>query len=279
MSLVARPAALLRGLLYGIPRSRALSPEQLAGLAESQALAYSCAKMIARELREGWTEAQAARLMDVYLRDCGVRVFFHRSFAWFGERTRFDGMRRWRDFSPSSRPLKPGEAVILDTAPVYRGYPADIGYPTSLGPNESVQRGRQTLADLRQAVLELFSRGLLKGGITGGDICEAIARRIRKEGYDPVHHRYPGAVLGHRLHPLSEGWRPPTFIPFGWAALSRLLSQGVYPDLLNEEHQGDLAGAWAIEPHLGGPGFGCKFEEVFLADDKVARWLSPGIPW
>ena len=78
---------------------------------------------------------------------------------------------------------------------------------------------------------------------------------------------------------MSEGWRPPTFIPFSWEVLSRFLRQGVYPDLLNEDHKGELFGAWAIEPHFGGKGFGCKFEEVLIVEGSKARWLSPEIPW
>ena len=121
-------------------------------------------------------------------------------------------------------------------------------------------------------------RERIKDG-AGGDICAAIARHIENEGYDAAHHRYPGAVLGHRLHPMSEHWRPPTLIPFSWQTLSQFLRRGVVADLLNEEHRGDLAGAWAVEPHLGGAGFGCKFEEIMLVDGKGARWLSPEQPW
>ena len=42
------------------------------------------------------------------------------------------------------------------------------------------------------------------------------------------------------------------------------------PDLLNEEHQGNLTGGWAIEPHLGGDGFGCKFEEMLVVDGGIS---------
>lgn len=268
----------LRSLLYSLPK-KALKPEDEVGLAASQALAYSCAKEIARELGEGWTESQTATLMDVYLRDHGVRTHFHKSFAWFGERSRFDGVSKLRDFLPTSRALRPGDAVILDTAPVFKGYPADIGYSLSFGPNEPLERGREYLVKLRGIILGLFNQGLSGAKVSGGDICDAIARHISEAGYDVVHHKYPGAVLGHRLHPMSEGWRPPTFIPFSFQVLSRFLFEGIYPDLLNEEHRGDLLGAWAIEPHFGGRGFGCKFEEVLIANERGARWLSADIPW
>lgn len=213
--------------------------------------------------------------MDVYLRDHGVKTHFHKSFAWFGDRCRFDGVKNLFDFLPTSRRLKPGDSIILDTAPVYKGYPADIGYSCSLGENQELKKGQEFLAAMRQVILELFN----SPGLSGGDICGAAARHIEKAGYDVVHHRYPGAVLGHRLHAMNEKWRPPTFIPFSWQVFTRFLSEGVFPDLLNEEHRGDLLGAWAIEPHFGGPGWGCKFEEVLIVDKNGARWLSPEAPW
>ena len=266
---------MLKELLYRMPYAHAFPPEELEGLRKAQALSYRCAREIARELQEGWTEKQAARLMDVWLRDNGVKAHFHKSFAWFGERTRFDGMTTWFDFLPSARRLKAGDAIILDTSPMVAGYAADIGYATSLGPNSGLDAGKRTLAELRETILKLFSTR----GFTGADICEAVVRHIRQAGYEPVHHRYPGAVLGHRLHRMSEGWRPPLPIPFSWQAVSKLLSRGVVPDLLNEEHQGNLMGGWAIEPHLGGRGFGCKFEEMLVVDEKGARWLAPETPW
>lgn len=265
----------LRRLLYGLARPQRHGRAELEGFLSSQRLAYSCAKQIARELSEGWTEGQAARLLEVCLRDHGVSVFLHRPFAWFGERTRFDGMRGWRDFLPSNRVLRAGEPAILDVAPVYRGYSSDIGYPFALGAHAGVEDGRRFLGELRAEIPRLFA----ERGINGGLICERIARRILDEDYAVVHHRYPGAVLGHRVHALPESWRPTTFTPFGWSATQKVLLAGVFPELLNEEHRGELGGAWAIEPHFGGCGFGVKFEEILVVDENGPRWLSPETPW
>ncbi|MBI3288343.1 MAG: aminopeptidase P family protein [Elusimicrobia bacterium] len=265
--------------LYRRARPAKWNAASLAGLAAGQDLAYACARHVARELQEGWSEAQAARLMDVYLQDHGVRSFFHRSFAWFGERTRFDGFRGLRGFLPSSRRLQAGDCVILDTAPVYQGYPADIGYSCCPQESAALRDGRGFLAALRGVIRELFERASVDSGLSGGDICASVSRHIVAAGYDVIHTRYPGAVLGHRLHPMPEKWRPPTLTPFGWRVYERFLAEGVLPDLLNERHRGGLLGAWAIEPHIGGPGFGCKFEEVLIVEPGQARWLSEEIPW
>ncbi len=270
---------LIRDLLYTLPGKPRLSPEDLAGLEASQALAYKCAKDIAAEMKEGWTEKRVAGLMDTYLADHGVRTHFHKSFAWFGERTRFDGMTAWAHFLPSDRVLRPGENVILDTAPVVAGFASDIGHPTSLGPNPRLDEGRAFLAGLRETIRELFESSAKGSGLSGADVCEAVVRHIRRAGFDPVHHRYPGAVLGHRLHKVTESWRPPLPIPFSWQAVAGVVTRGIYPELLNEAHQGHLEGVWAIEPHFGGAGYGCKFEEMLIVDGEGARWLSKDIPW
>jgi len=266
---------MIKSLLYRMPYSHSFPEEELEGLRAAQALSYRCARDIAKELQEGWTEVQTARLMDTYLRDSGVKAHFHKSFAWFGDRTRFDGMTNWFQFLPSDRRLRAGDAIILDTSPIFNGYAADIGYSTSLGPNAKLDQALKTLASLRESILALFT----KRKLSGAEICEAVVLHIRQAGYEPVHHRYPGAVLGHRLHRMTEAWRPPLPIPFSWQAVTKILSRGVVPDLLNEEHQGNLLGGWAIEPHLGGDGFGCKFEEMIVVDEKGARWLAPETPW
>ncbi len=261
-------------LLYLFPPPPAPTAEVLEGFRRVQGLAYACARDIAREFREGWTEVQTANLMDVYLRDHGVKSFFHKSFAWFGERTRFEGFRSWREFEPGGRVLRPGNAVILDTAPFLDGIPGDIGYSTSLGESQAVAKAREVLAGLRVEILELF-----RSSHSGGEVCREVARRIVEKRYDVIHHLYPFRVLGHRMHPNRRELSFPTGTPFGPQAFVSLLSRGLHPDLLNEDHRGSLAGAWAIEPHLGGKGFGAKFEEILIMDENGPRWLSPAMPW
>ena len=58
--------------------------DKLEGFRRAQKLANDCAVQIGREIQEGWSEQQTADLMDTFLRDHGVRTFFHTSFAWFG---------------------------------------------------------------------------------------------------------------------------------------------------------------------------------------------------
>jgi hypothetical protein len=97
-----------KSLLGNLSRQTLLSSEQkwteqdLDGFYEAQSLALSAAKHIAGLIQPGWTEIQAARLFESYLRDYGVQAFFHRPFVWFGKRTRFAGIQTYKDFMPTN---------------------------------------------------------------------------------------------------------------------------------------------------------------------------------
>ncbi len=95
-------------------------PAELRGFREVQRLAYECAEAVAARLRPGVTEREAARMQRDWLRERGVRDWFHLPFAWFGDRTAFAGFRVPLQFFPTNRRLEPGMPFILDMAPVYR---------------------------------------------------------------------------------------------------------------------------------------------------------------
>jgi len=243
--------------------------ESLAGYLECQRLAFDAVKEVSSMMREGWTEKQAADLVATYLRDFGVRDFFHYPFAWFGERTRFDKIRHYAQYSPTKRFLLPGEVYILDVAPVLDGFTCDIGYSACLGENAEFTKAQNFLQSLRDIIPSLFSASR-----TGGSIWTEIDRLILKAGYENIHKKYPFAVLGHRIHrdvPRGPGLQ---LLNFGWQSYWAFLSRGLFGQLLNANHEGKLTGLWAIEPHIGTSGFGAKFEEILVVEDKRAYWLE-----
>ncbi|WP_243084783.1 M24 family metallopeptidase [Streptomyces sp. 891-h] len=63
------------------------SSTDLRGFREVQQLAYACAESVAARLKPGVTEREAARMQREWLRERGVRDWFHLPFAWFGDRT------------------------------------------------------------------------------------------------------------------------------------------------------------------------------------------------
>lgn len=246
--------------------------EDRAGFLIAQRLASQSALEVAKLIRPGWTETQAADLLNTYLQDCGVRSFFHRAFVWYGERTRFEGVKSYAQYAPSHRVLREGEVYILDVAPIVHGYICDIGYTASIGENPALDRAKAFLKELHEEIPTLF-----KPGTNGQEICEQVDRRIQKAGYDTIHHQYPFAVLGHRVHRSMQGYGQVGMLNFGWQSYWEFISRGLFGQLLNANYRGKLDGLWAIEPHIGDKsGFGAKFEQILVVQDGQANWLESG---
>lgn len=234
-----------------------------------QNLAWEASREIASLLKEGWTESQAALLLDSYLRDHQVASYFHRPFAWFGDRTRFSGIRRYGEYQPSDRVLTPGDVFILDVAPIKDGVMCDIGYTDSFGPNLEWERARAFLRSLRAKIPDLFQKGE-----AGAYVWREVDALVREAGYENIHAKYPFSVLGHRVPQVYGGGSGLGFLHFGWQSYWAFLSRGLFSQLLNATHEGAMDGLWAVEPHLGWAGAGGKFEEILVVENGAARWLG-----
>lgn len=284
MILSSIPGALSR--IQSLPLLGLLAPSgnhrpcrsEIDGFARAQSLALRAAREVAELVEEGQSEIQIAQLLDTALQDRGVKSFFHRSFVWFGERSRFDGMRTYFDFMPSQRRIAAGEVFILDVAPIVDGYICDIGVTLSLGPNPALARAQEALSSLREQIPKLFF-----SLASGGAIWDEVFRQVEVAGYDNVHPQYPASVLGHRVFRASEDFPQIGAMRFGWQSYWSLLARGVLGQILTRNYHGDLTGLWAIEPHIGTrsetmPGsrerFGAKFEEILVVEPEHAYWLS-----
>src|SRR5688500_12567846 len=122
------------GRLSRLPTTSTHPPSaaDLEGFRRAQRLSYECAVTVARGLKEGTTERQATRRMEEFLGDHGVRKYFHKPLAWFGDRSRFYRSRFFTYFVPRDRGLRPEDVAILDVAPIVEGYVGDIGFTFSL---------------------------------------------------------------------------------------------------------------------------------------------------
>src|SRR5262249_2903855 len=141
---------------------RSYTEEQLNGFRDAQRLAYECAVAVAGRLREGVTETQAADALEAAVRERGVDTFFHRPFAWFGDRAAFRGFLRPTDFVPRDRKLVADEPAILDVAPIVNGYTADIGYSFMLGDDAlcpAFARVKTVLRTLREHIVREVRAG------------------------------------------------------------------------------------------------------------------------
>jgi hypothetical protein len=251
---------------------------ELRGFREVQRLAYACAEAVAAQLKPGVTEREAARMQREWLRERGVRDWFHLPFAWFGDRTAFVDFRIPLQFFPTGRRLEAGMPFILDMAPVFKGYTADIGYSGSLGLNPVQDK---LLADLR-AHRELILR----------EIYEDVDRLMVRQGYANRHRAYPFGVIAHKVDRVRERRWSPHLFGFGTQSL-----KGLAGDALRGHRDGwsplwspyrfsdhpPRPGLWAVEPHLGFRGTGAKFEEILVVTDsrdpeQSAFWLDDDLP-
>jgi Xaa-Pro aminopeptidase len=263
---------------------------ELDGFRQIQQLAYRCAESIAAELTPGMSEREAAALMKQWLQAQGVSEWFHEPFAWFGDRTAFEGFIGWRHlggfnpaFYPGRRRLEENMPYILDCAPSLQGYTADIGYCGCLGQNRILDKLMDDLLEYRVLILEL-----VKQRKQLSEISQAVDRLCAKHGYEPRHKAYPFQVLAHRVERLpADGRKHRSVFNFGVRNL-RELARGaakgrregwspLWSSGRNSDHP-PTPGLWAVEPHLGFRGIGAKWEELLVVTEDDAFWLDDDVP-
>lgn len=255
-----------------------VSSEARAGFKRAQRLAYDAVEAVAKQLRVGMTEREAAQLLADHLQDHGTQRYLHRPFAWFGEHAGFYGYGGYGDYHPSDRRLGANEVAILDVSPVVDGYIGDVGYAVSIEPNETLERAKAFQLTLRQDIPAMFASAM-----TPAEIWAEVDRRVLDAGFDNVHAKYPHCVLGHRVFKVKprqgRHWRM-GWGGFGWFSLEtnfELFKMGPSA-ALGPEHVGNKLGLWAIEPHIGWQTGGCKFEEILVVEEGRAHWLDDDVP-
>lgn len=259
--------------------------ENVEGFKRAQRTAYDCVVQVSRQLKTGMTEIEAANLLSRYLAERGHTHYLHRPFAWFGEHSRFESYEAsYNLFHPGSRALRETDIIILDVSPVVDGFIGDVGYTFSLGPNAELKEAKNFLLELREKIPVLFSTSK-----SLAEIWREVDELIRKRGYENCHAKYPLRVLGHRVYRIPK-WMllfklprvPLAIYGLSWFSPQGLLSfmkHGLIPEVMGPENKGPKSGLWAIEPHIGGRGFGAKFEEILLVDGTgKAAWIDDQVP-
>lgn len=179
---------------------------------------------------------------------------------------------------------------ILDMAPVYKGFTADVGYSGSLGINPVQARLAADLKAHRELILrEVRERRSLR------EIYQDADRLMVRQGYANRHRAYPFGVIAHKVDQVDQveqrRWAPHV-LGFGTRAL-----KGLAADALRGHREGwspcgrrtvspttrPQPGLWAVEPHLGFRGTGAKFEEILVVTDsrdpqQSAFWLDDDLP-
>lgn len=261
----------------------------LATFKANQRLAYESLQFTRERLFTGITEIEAAQIIEKFFIDRGHTLFFHRPFAWFGERSAFKDFKRPSlpsfksplphagvEFMPTKKKLTEGMAVTLDVAPAIDGVAVDIGYSFSFGANSAVTQARRDLKEFRGLILaSALERVPIK------EIYRRVEELLLQKNYHNCHALYPLGVLGHRIGELPlQSFPKLSIMGFHPQAYAYLLKERLMgPAIMTADETRPLTnGLWAIEPHFGNAEFGVKFEEILVVTPDRVYWLDDDLP-
>lgn len=265
-------------------KTQSFSAAELGRFRELQKLSFSILIDEAKKIEAGMTEREVARRLVKSFRKVGARSFFHLPVVLFGERTALPGDWGIEHFYPKSRRLAEGEPVILDASPIFDGYMVDTSFSFALGDNPLHRAMMHDIGDFRQSVLDAVNSGNRFKAIA-----DDVNGRITAMGYEPVHGKHPGNVLGHRALKLPNfpfDWRFKGFdaLSLGWFILKGRLAEsglGHHAPTWNTSPQSDHVphdGLWLVEPHAGKDGVGAKWEEILVIENGTGAWLDDDVP-
>lgn len=264
-------------------KARGFSDAELDRFRALQRLSFAILADEARRLEPGMSEREVARrLVQAYRRE-GVKSFFHLPVVLFGERTALPGDWPVASFFPKKRVAAEGEAVIFDASPIFGQFMVDTSFSFCLGDNPTHRAMMLNLATFRASVRDAVNLGESFKAIT-----ESVNAAIAGWGYEPVHSKHPGNVLGHRalkLPRLPFVWRNQGFdaLSLNWFYANEFLAHGklARSPLWNATRTSDHApfdGLWLVEPHAGQGPVGAKWEEILVIENGHARWLDDDVP-
>lgn len=260
------------------------SEAALSRFRELQRTSFGILEETAAGLAGGETEKEVAHTLVKRYRAAGADSFFHLPVVLFGERTALPGDWSVDKFFPKAKTLEPGDSVILDAAPLFSGYLVDTSYSFCFGENDDHRAMMQHLSRYRDSV---------PAAINNGDgfkrIAEQTLETMTVAGYQPVHTKHPGEVLGHRAVrtpnlPFQLRLQGFDAVSLSWFRLKdRLAKSGLgrrsplWNTLETSDHPAH-DGLWLVEPHAGLGPVGAKWEEILVIEDGNARWLDDSPP-
>ncbi len=265
-------------------KSKNFTESELDHFRELQSTSFAILEETAAELYAGQSEKEVGHLLFKRYRKAGATAFFHLPVVLFGGRTALPGNWKIGHFYPKDQSLQPGDSVILDAAPLFSGYMVDTSYSFCFGEDAEHRKMMSGLSQFRQSVLEAVTIGE-----TFKSIADKVAADITAQGYEPVHTKHPGEVLGHRALktvPLPFTWRIKGFdgLSLGWfiakgeAARRGLGREAPTWNFRTTSDHPPHDGLWLVEPHAGAGPIGAKWEEILVIQDGKAFWLDDEPP-
>lgn len=265
-------------------KTKNFSDAMLRRFQDYQRLSFEILEETASNLTEGVTERQVARELVKRYREQGVESFFHLPVVLFGKRTALPGQWSIGKFFPRDNGLRRDDSVILDAAPLFQGYLVDTSYSFCFGSSAAHRSMMQHLSTYREHVCEAVNRG-----DSFRQIALDVNASLSRAGYEPVHGKHPGAVLGHRAvkTPRVPGaMRLQGFdaISLSWFRLTdglasmRLANRSPLWNTSKSSDHKPHDGLWLVEPHAGAEEGGAKWEEILVIERGQARWLDDRPP-
>lgn len=270
--------------MFGLTAS-GFSTADLERFRAHQRTSFAALEAVAATLKAGETEKTVARRLYKHLKGVGAKNFFHVPVALFGDRTAYPGDFGKLGALATDRTLNPGDAVILDAAPIFDGYTVDTSYALRFGEGGVPLELDRALARFRQSILEQVRERL-----TMREIARQVDGELKALGLENCHRKHIGKVLGHRVtredHAFLRGRAIWGLAPrqAGWFIYKSYRSSHGEPEHSpnwNHTRQSDCItpdGLWAIEPHVARDGFGAKFEDLLLVQDGQAFYLDDDLP-
>lgn len=279
MNLMQKSVARVLSKIDHLPLLKKLTPPlninpnltDIAARKKGQSLAFSCAEVVASEIKTGWTERQAAKLIHTWLSDHNIHDYFHRPLVFFGERTRYEGFNKLSDLRPTNKVLKEDDVYILDFGPVIDGVACDVSITKKIGEVPGFDDVYALLMKVRDALPDL----VIKEHYCAAAVWDRVQVDIRNNGYEPIHQTSNYSFFGHRLNGTTGYPLAKKIAKEGKQIYSEFFARGLLGQLWSQVHYGSLSGIWAVEPHIGTKSFGVKFEEMLLISAEKVCWLRP----
>lgn len=265
-------------------KTRNFSKSALSRFRDLQRKSFAILEETAAGLRGGESEKLTAQELVKRYRAAGADSFFHLPVVLFGERTALPGDWPVGKFFPRNKILEPGDSVILDAAPLFGGYLVDTSYSFCFGHSDEHRAMMQHLAGYRDRIPTAVDNGE-----SFKSIAEGVRDRMSDAGYEPVHTKHPGKVLGHRairtpklpFQPRLNGFDA---VSLSWFKLKdSMAARGLgrqsplWNTLRGSDHR-PHDGLWLVEPHAGRGPVGAKWEEILIIEDGKSRWLEDRPP-
>jgi len=265
-------------------KTKNFNSEELAQFLELQKLSFSILQSAASRLMGGETEKEVARQLVKDYYSAGFTSFFHLPVVLFGERTALPGEWTVEKFYPKRKMLDAGNSVILDASPIQDGFLVDTSYSFCFGDSQAHRDMMKHLSQYRDSIPASVNQGA-----SFSQIADSVIENMISHGFEPVHTKHIGEVLGHRAVRLSKLPFNPRMKGFDAFAISwfklknKLAMKGLgrrsplWNNLKASEHA-PHDGLWLLEPHAGKDGVGAKWEEILVIEGGEARWLDEAPP-